>query len=302
MLDLRYLGLSLIGVFMALAVGLMLGTALAGPDRRDEAYQHLRAEFDLLRQDVQRVRDQSELTRRRLDAADRALQKYAPTLVEGRLAGQSVAVILSGGVNEGSFWDELERALRAGGASIDFVIRLPEELRPAPPDLAARAPVAWKLEHPPARRASAAAWAVRALGRSGYGGLAQDLLTRAGGEFRGDTSKQPDSFLLITSADDDLRAARITAEDSAERAIIKAAELAGKRLVLAEPEDARPGVVAALQGAKLSSVDNIDTAAGQISVVLALAGAGGRFGSKSSADEPIAPPDGAHTFNQVFPR
>lgn len=116
---------------------------------------------------------------------------------------------------------------------------------------------------------------------------------RAGGDFRGDTSKQPGPFLLITSAEDDLRAARVTADGSAEWAVIKAAELAGKRLVLAEPEGARPGVVAALQRAGISTVDNIDTAAGQISAVLALAGASGQFGSKSSADEPIALPDGA---------
>jgi hypothetical protein len=61
------------------------------------------------------------------------------------------------------------------------------------------------------------------------------------------------------------------------------------RLVVAEPEETTVSAVEPLKSRGVPTVDNIDTAAGQISAILALAGADGNFGSKPGATRPVPP-------------
>lgn len=303
MIDIRYLGLSLIGVFLALAVGLSLGAGLGGPDRRDRAYETLRTEFDLLRQDVQKVREENDEARRRLAAADAALARLLPQLVRGRLADQRVAILLCGDVAEAPFWEELQRALTEAGAAVEARIRLPDDLKPVSGRLLSRIPPSWKQGGEGSPNRMAAGWVLRAAARQGYYGLAEELTAEMGGEFRGANLGPPTLFLLISTAPDELRAARVRAGSTPEGPLAAAAASAALRLVLAEPEDSRPGVIPVLRNQVPAAIDNIDTAAGQISAVLALAGVDGHYGSKSGAEQPLAlPPDSTGQAGSFFGR
>src|SRR5204862_2459624 len=124
--------------FLMLAVGLLIGPALGGPDKRDAAYEALRRDFELLRTEDQRVREENDTVRRRLTSRDQALQELLPLAVRDRLPGSVIGVVLCGPVDEGRFWSDLESALKASGAAIGPVVRITDRMRPIPGDDRAR--------------------------------------------------------------------------------------------------------------------------------------------------------------------
>src|SRR5688500_13320897 len=103
MIDLRYVGLTMIGIFLALTIGLMTGSALGSSDKQVIAYERLQGEFELLREENQRVGDENDVLRRRLDAGEQAGREFLPGAVRGRLPGSTVGVILCGGIDERPF-------------------------------------------------------------------------------------------------------------------------------------------------------------------------------------------------------
>ncbi|MCC2671098.1 MAG: hypothetical protein K0Q72_3569 [Armatimonadetes bacterium] len=292
MIDLRYLGITLIAVFLSLAIGMMTGSALGGPDKRDAAYEGLRNQFDLLRTENQRVQDENDLVRRRLNAREQALRELQSLAIRNRLAGSTVGVVICGPPSERAYWSELEAALRAAGAQIGPVVRIPDALREIPAEARGRFELAWEdagtsgldSAYQPAR------WVVRALARGGTAQRLEELASLTGIELRGDYRTPVRRLLVLASVPDTNRAAQVTAGDVPEVPTVDAARSEGLRVVAAEPEEAVVSAVDSLrQRLNVPTVDNIDTAAGRISVVLALAGENGQFGSKPGAARPVPP-------------
>ena len=285
MIDLRYLGLTLIGVFLALAIGLMTGSALGSPDRQAAAYQGLRNQFELLRTENTRVRDDNEEVRRRLEARDRALTELLPLAVRNRLSGGTVAVILCGPVEENRFWRDLESAIRLAGARIGPVVRIPDRLRPVEPQLRTRFNTLWGPDSLPDREDpfEPATWVARALIRGPVPQRLETLAQETGIELRGVTREPVKRLLVIVAAPDEQRAARVASGEVPETRVVDAARAEQAVVVAAEPEQTVPSAVDPLRHGNVSTVDNIDTAAGQIAAVLALAGAQGHYGSKRGA-------------------
>ena len=90
MFDFRYHALTLVAVFLALMVGLLLGVAIGDRGLVSGAEHDLR---DSLRADVLRSRVQSAGLRSQLLEQRRIQQAVYPLLVEGRLSGQRVGLI-----------------------------------------------------------------------------------------------------------------------------------------------------------------------------------------------------------------
>src|SRR5437588_9385038 len=107
MIDFRYHFVTVIGMFLMLTVGLVLGMSLGGPDRRDAAYERLRHDFDLLRTENERVRGENDALQRRREAGDQSVRELLPLAVRDRLAGAQVGVIVCGALDEGGFWSDL---------------------------------------------------------------------------------------------------------------------------------------------------------------------------------------------------
>lgn len=285
MIDLRYLSLTLIGVFLALAIGLMTGSALGSPDRRDAAYEGLRRQFDLLRTENQRVQDENDVARRRLASREQAARSLLPIAVAQRLPGQRIGIILCGAWDQQPFWGDLETALRLAGAEIGPVIRIPDALRPLSPESRERLGARWEgealsAEAPPFE---AAGWVVTALSRAGPRRALDDLARETSIEVRGDLGAPVRRLLVLTSVPNENRAAQVAAGDVPEVRVVDVARRLDMRVVAAEPEDSLTSAVEPLSRRGLPVVDNIDTASGQIAAVLALAGADGHFGSKPGA-------------------
>ena len=87
MIDLRYVGLTMIGIFLALAVGLMVGSALGSPDRLAAAMDGLRVQHEQLAQTNQEVREENASLERRLQSREEAERELLPLAVRERLRG-----------------------------------------------------------------------------------------------------------------------------------------------------------------------------------------------------------------------
>src|SRR4051795_3257598 len=89
MLDFRYHALSLVAVFLALAIGIVLGVTI-GDSLVSDAERSLRGG---LRTDVENARSDAAKARTDVSARDRMLDELYPQLVANRLDGERVAVV-----------------------------------------------------------------------------------------------------------------------------------------------------------------------------------------------------------------
>jgi len=121
MIDFRYHLVSLIAVFLALALGILLG---AGPLNQTIGDQ-LTGQVEELREDRDRLRAELDLTQLQLERRDEYLNAVAAETVSSRLEGRAVAIIsLPGAVSEDV--EDIRRRLTQAAATISAEVRITE--------------------------------------------------------------------------------------------------------------------------------------------------------------------------------
>lgn len=286
MINFRYHVVSIVAVFLALAVGIVMGTTVISEsvvDRLEADARDFRARNGQLRQEADRL--EAELGQYEQFGA-----AIVPPLIRDRLEGHPVAVLVEPGV-PGALLDRTTDTLRTAGASPGGTIRLTE---------------AWTLEDPAHREQLAAVLGAdanpsdgptllsrgaEALGRrlgSDSDGGDDDLLRaldRAGFVKLDDlpAGALPGASTLIVY----LSASAATAAPNDETFTIPLLDMLAERsattpVVVAEPLDADESVVDRIRGIDelaraIATVDHATTWPGALSLVWALArGAGER--------------------------
>ena len=272
MIDFRYHAISMVAVFLALAIGIVLGVTI-GDSLVSEAEQGLRQS---LQEDVVEARSASEDASADVEARDRLIEKALPILAGRRLAGERIAV-----VTVGSLPDELESSIReaveVAGGEIDSVSDLP-----TPPDLEELAGAAGGRLSRAARTAARADELARRVtravveGSALVGRLGEELPERFVGEYRG-----ADAVVahLAPVAEDDRPAERFAAV--AVGTLLQEAGI----VVGVEAAEADPSQIPFYQRLEITTVDSADTPGGQVALVFGLAGSEGDFGFKETADD-----------------
>src|ERR671926_765965 len=97
MLDFRYHALSLVAVFLALAIGIVLGVTI-GDSLLSDAERSLRGN---LHADVLQARSAATDAQAQVRARDRMLDQLYPSLVHARLRGERVALFSWGKLPDG---------------------------------------------------------------------------------------------------------------------------------------------------------------------------------------------------------
>ena len=111
MLDFRYHALSLVAVFLALAIGILLGVTL-GDSLVSEADRGVRSS---LREDVVRARQQASRAQAGVRSRDRLIEAAFPRLARDRLRGRRVTLVSSGALPEAVEASVREAVEVAGG-------------------------------------------------------------------------------------------------------------------------------------------------------------------------------------------
>ena len=309
MIDFRYHLVSLIAVFLAVALGIVIGTTQLNGGVLD----NLKGQVSALEQDKRQLEDTTDQLQAQQSAGAAFQQAVAPTLVSGSLAGAGVLLVATNDDVTTDTVEEVTALVREAGGEVTGTLRLqPEYSDPAtapaltsyvtgaglpagitlPETGDAGTLVATLLADvlmvrpgaapPPAASISSVLAGLSALGVLSVEGSSVTpagyavLLTSGG--FRGADADQRNTTLVQLAA----------ALDAAGSGAVIAGEATSAE------DNGLVGVVRAdpTTSAAVSTVDDVDTAAGQISTVLALGqereGTSGKYGSGQDT-QPVPP-------------
>jgi len=295
MFDLRYHLASLAAVFIALAVGILLGVAISGKlSAADNRFAHDR--IDQLGDQLSQANARSDIIERRSKAAEDLLTISYPALMQDRLDGKNIGVLFIGPV-DGSVRSAIERTLTDAGAGSP--VRL----------IAVDTPVdATELDSALSGDQTLAQYAESgddfgslgtALGRElvdGEGTPTWSSLSSNLVEERSGASTPPlDGVVVVRSwaPPEDPTAEEETQAQPTETLVgglLSGLQQADIPVVGVETttEDASAIDLYRTQG--VSSVDDVETLAGRVALAFLLAGgASGHYGVKDSASDGVAP-------------
>ena len=309
MIDFRYHLVSLIAVFLAVALGIVIGTtALNEPILAD-----IKNQVSALENDKRSLEDRTQSLQAQLDTSDAFDEAVAPALVDGALAGKSVLLVVT---NEGvapETVDQLTSLIDDAGGTVSGTLTLKPEYSDPSSAAGLQSYVTGSglpagVELPPVDDAGQLVGSLLAQvlmippdGTTPSGadvssvmaGLsALDVLTP-----EGDAIAPADYAVVLT-------AGAFSGEDAAERngtvaELVSALDAAGSGAVVAGDAEstAENGLVGVIRAdptlsAAVSTVDNAATAAGRISTVLALGreadGTSGKYGTGEDT-QPVPP-------------
>lgn len=298
MFDLRYHLASLAAVFIALAVGILLGVAISGKlSEADNAIAHDR--IDQLSEQLQQANARADIIGRRNQAAEDLLDISYPTLMENRLEGKNIGVLFVGPVDP-TVRSAIERTLSDAGAgepvrltAVDTPVDA-AELDSALNGDQALAQYAESGDDFGSLGAALGRELVDGQGTPTWSSLSSNLV-----EERFGTNSPPlDGVVVVRSwapPEDP------TAEQEAQArptetlldGLLSGLQESGVPVVGVETTTEDASAIDLYRAQGVSSVDDVETLAGRVALALVLAGGNpgpGHYGVKDSASDGVAPP------------
>jgi hypothetical protein len=284
----RYHATSLVAVFLALAIGILIGAEFGG-----DALTNTRKDLEhSLTGNLQDARSRADELNGQLARSDEFAGRVYPALVRNRLAGRRIGIVALGDLPGGTS-SAIEDALGPTGARLVGigVVREPVDLRGLSDDLAKTRFA--DIRTSPETLTALGTGAGRQLVRGGtlLDRVRSQLFSRASGNFGA-----LDGVIVVRQSPEEMGPLQRTTASQLESALM--AGITGTRTpaVGVETSTAEPSSVSFFAGNDLSSVDDVELPAGQVATVFALLGAEGSFGVKGSADRllpDLLPPAGS---------
>jgi hypothetical protein len=280
----RYHVASLAAVFLALGIGILIGTGLGknvvnGTTRRLEAS---------LKGDLDSARSQASSLRGQLRQQQAFAQAVYPALTQKALAGRRLAVIALGGLDD-SLQGDIKSVVglqNSTGARVHEFAVVRE-----PPDLSAlNGDLRGTHIHPLRRSGGTVATFGRRAGRALVSG--GPFFRRVSGALLARRSGNPggiDGVIVARLEPSDLHPAAAATTSDLEAGILDGLTAAGIPAVGVERTDADPSSVSLFHSHGLATVDDLDLTAGQVALVSALLGAHGSFGVGNEATRLLPP-------------
>ncbi|MGN6217370.1 MAG: copper transporter [Solirubrobacterales bacterium] len=272
----RYHATSLIAVFLALAIGILIGAEFGG-----KALDNTRRDLEhSLVGNLQDARSRADELSGQLNRADEFGERVYPVLTRGRLAGKRIGILALGGLSS-ELTGTVEDALAPTGAKLVAVgvVREPVDVNGLAGDLA-------KTRFADLRRnPDALSELGTGLGRQlVLGGTLPEvirgqLFSRASGTFGA-----LDGVIVVRNQPQDMGPVQRSKANQLESALMSGITATRTPAVGIETTTTEPSSISFFQTNDLSSIDDVDLTAGKLAMVFAILGAEGSFGVKSSAD------------------
>ena len=265
--DLRYHLISLISVFLALAIGILLGVAMAD---RGVVSGRVQAEITSIQQQFASQQKEIGKQNEQISEQQKMLGGMSEVVISGRLRGKNVALI-RGPYADPGVSGEVQSDLNKAGAKITMVesldapdaseVTLPENTSPQSKT---------RLE-------------------TDYVNFAREVLGYTGG---GDDPPEIVIFVGGGAIPADAPPGTRYALENAQAAMLRVWLDAGVRVVGAEPLHAGRSEVQLFQDVGIPSVTDADEPAGRAAIVecAAKADCEGTYGTKDTATDPFPPP------------
>ena len=271
MFDFRYHALSLVAVFLALLIGLLLGVAIGDKGLVSSAEHNVR---ESLRSDVRAAQAESAKLRSQLNDQKRFQDAVYPLLVENRLPGQRIVLIALGNLPDGTI-RSVRDALEGTGAQFAGVAVVRE---PVSGSAVGQLPSAG---NPPSQgdfgRLGGLLGASLLRGGKQAKPLARAMLQSSSGNLAGAQGA------VVFRAPRDPGSANDANTNAFELGVMKGLGGVAGHVVGVESTDTTPSQIRWFRDQRVSSVDDLDQVAGKAALVFALTGANGAWGVKDSA-------------------
>jgi hypothetical protein len=273
----RYHATSLIAVFIALAIGILVGAEFGG-DALDNTRRDLEQS---LVGNLQDARSRADELNAELNRSDEFAEQVYPVLTRDRLQGRRFAILALGGLPS-PVTDEVEEALApTGGRLVGVgVVREPVDVNGLAEDLA-------RTRFSDLRtNADALTELGTGLGRQlMLGGTLPEvvrghLFSRASGSFGA-----LDGLIVVRDQPEEMGVVQREKTNQLESALMSGITATRLPAVGVETSTDDSSSIAFFQASDLASVDHVDLTAGKLAMVLALRGADGSFGVKGTADQ-----------------
>ena len=258
--DLRYHLISLISVFLALAIGILLGVAMAD---RGVVSDRMQAEITSIQQQLDQQQREIDKQDEQIAQQELLLERMSQAMIVDRLQGENVALV-AGPYADPDVSGAVQGDLSEAGANITTV----ETLEAPDPSELTTQEATTQLES-----GYAAALAREVLGLTGedqdFPGI---VVFVGGGEIPADAPPGTPGALKAV-----------------QRRIFEVWLDAGIRVIGAEASDAKPSEVPLFQNVGIPSVDYADQPAGRAAIIecAAIEDCEGAYGLKETASEPF---------------
>src|SRR5919201_3056969 len=280
----RYHVASLAAIFLALGVGILIGTGL-GKNVINDTTRKLEAS---LKGDLESARGQISTLRDQLRQQQDFAEGVYPALTAGALRGQRVAVVALGGL-DGSLKSDIERVLgqqNTTGARIRELAVIRE-----PPDVPAlNGDVRGTRFHP----LHPDNGGLTAFGHHAARSLVDGgpFFRRVSGALLAGRSGRPtgiDAVIVVRLAPTGLKPPAASATNGLEAGLLDGLAASGAPVVGVERSTSDPSSVPLFRAHGLATVDDLDQTAGSVALVYGLRGATGSYGVGQNANRLLPP-------------
>lgn len=262
--------ISLISIFLALAIGILLGVAVADQgvvtDSLEGQITDVQQRFTEQQQAIAARDRQIGRLQERTAENEELMAGMSESLITGSLTGLEVAIV-SGPYADGAAVDDVLDALDQAGAEVTTVEELPV---------------------PSQNEVTSAGETTTAL-QGGYLDLASTVATDPG-----DADVPPQVVVFVGGGEipPEAPSGTLDALNEAEAEMFDLWTASALKVIGVESQDAGRSEVELYQSVGLSSVDNIDTAAGRAALVLlATSDQDSSYGTKDTASDPFPVPE-----------
>jgi Copper transport outer membrane protein, MctB len=273
----RYHATSLIAVFIALAVGILIGAEFGG-----DALTNTRRDLERsLVGNLQDARSRADDLNAELGRADEFAERVYPVLTRDRLEGRRFAILALGNLPS-DITGEVEAALApTGGRLVGVgVVREPVDVNGLAEDLAQTRLADLRTND------DALTELGTGLGRQlVVGGTLPDvvrghLFSRTSGSFGG-----LDGVIVVRDQPEEMGVSQREKTNQLESGLMNGITRTRVPAVGVETSTDDSSSISFFQSSDLASVDDIDLTAGKLAMIFAMLGADGSFGEKATADQ-----------------
>ncbi len=286
LIDLKYHLVSLIAVFLALAIGIMIGSSLvSGASAERRITQRLEKEFSKLRMQNQQQHVSLQNMQSILEKHNKFESVLMPNLIKSRIKNYKVALIQTGDYNAAT--ENIKSTLELSGAHVSCIIKLDNNIftEKNHDNLSQIVTSITGDTHVPDPKERILQIISNCVVK-GSNVNAMDVLASKGIIKMSDSGGSRTIRVVIIGGskyEDAYRA------DEIDVILIQKLKDAGAfRIVGTELLNVESSYIPAYQSQDISTVDNIDEPMGLISLVYILSGDSGNFGVKKTADK-VAP-------------
>jgi len=281
-IDFRYHIASLVAVFLALGLGILVGGLILKSDilvnRQKELTDRLEVQIEQLRQKNEEAENDLSSLKLNYKAQGDFEKQVLPLLVKGRLQGYKLAIVET---NNYSFSNNIIDAIQLSGAEVTSVTTLIGDLsEPANKELL-KGQKGWENLNENQLAAQLAGAIVQGLLGAGNSDRINSLvkvgLLKVSGEYG-----QPLNGVIIAGGSQEHEIDKTSSVDLPMIDLLLAKQI---QVYGVEETITTYSYMKEYQKKRISTVDNIDTVSGQTALVMAIAGQAGHYGIKPTAQK-----------------